>query len=45
MYKSLKQEGLFHSKNSPVSKSVVKEFDRATKGRSLPKSAPKKGKK
>lgn len=32
-YKSQAQQGLFHSKNSPVSASVVKEFDAASKGR------------
>lgn len=43
-YKSLAQEGLFHSKDSPVSAKVVKEFDKATKGKKLPKHAKKKGK-
>ena len=41
-YKSQAQEGLFHSKNSPVGKKVVKEFDAATKGKHLPKKAGKK---
>lgn len=31
-YKSKAQQGLFHSKNSPVSKKVVAEFDEASKG-------------
>lgn len=43
-YRSLAQEGLFHSKNSPVSKKVVKEFDKATKGMHLPKKAKAKKK-
>jgi hypothetical protein len=37
-YKSQAQQGLFHSPNSPVGPSVVKEFDQATKGaHDLPK--------
>lgn len=32
-YKSLAQAALFHSKNSPVSPAVVKEFDAASKGK------------
>lgn len=43
-YKSRAQEGFFHSKNSPVSKKVVKEFDKATKGKHLPQKVGKKGK-
>jgi hypothetical protein len=31
-YKSRAQQGLFHSKNSPVSAKVVAEFDAASKG-------------
>jgi hypothetical protein len=31
-YESRAQQGLFHSKNSPVSPDVVKEFDAASKG-------------
>lgn len=31
-YKSKAQQGLFHSKNSPVSAKVVKEFDNASRG-------------
>ncbi len=38
-YKSQAQAGLFHSPNSPVSPAVVKEFDKATKGKKLPKRA------
>lgn len=36
-YKSLAQEGLFHSANSPVGSEKVAEFDSATKGMHLPK--------
>lgn len=32
MYVSRAQQGLFHSPNSPVSKDVVREFDRASRG-------------
>jgi len=32
MYKSTAQQGLFHSKNSPVDPATVNEFDQATKG-------------
>jgi capsular polysaccharide biosynthesis protein len=31
-YASKAQQGLFHSANSPVSKKVVAEFDKASKG-------------
>ena len=31
-YESRAQQGLFHSPNSPVSKDVVKDFDKASKG-------------
>lgn len=31
-YKSRAQQGLFHSPNSPVSKDVVADFDKASKG-------------
>jgi hypothetical protein len=42
-YTSKAQQGLFHSKNSPVSKKVVEEFDEASKGkRGLPEHAKKK---
>lgn len=34
-YKSDAQRRLFHSKGSPVSKKVVKEFDKATKKMNL----------
>lgn len=42
-YKSLAQAALFHSDNSPVSKSVVAEYDRASKGKMgrLPKHVTK----
>lgn len=36
-YVSRAQQGLFHSKNSPVSPKVVKEWDEASRGeRNLP---------
>jgi hypothetical protein len=42
-YKSLKQEGYFHEHPEKVGgMKVVKEFDRATKGKHLPKKAKKK---
>lgn len=46
-YVSKAQQGLFHSPNSPVSKDVVADFDKASKGqKGLPyhvgdKAAPK----
>jgi hypothetical protein len=44
-YESKAQRGLFHSKNAPVSKKVVEEFDKASKGqKNLPEHV-KKGKK
>ena len=39
-YASKAQQGLFHSKNSPVSKKVVEEFDEASKGKKLPAKKP-----
>ena len=47
-YVSKAQQGLFHSKNSPVSSDVVNEFDQASKGQTgLPehvaKAKPKPG--
>jgi hypothetical protein len=44
-YKSDAQRRLFHSKNSPVSKTKVEEYDKASKGKKLPekvKSSKKK---
>ena len=42
-YASRAQQGLFHSPNSPVSPSVVKEFDQASKGqKNLPYKVKKK---
>lgn len=41
-YASQAQQGLFHSKNSPVSAKVVAEFDAASKGRkNLPRHVAK----
>lgn len=40
-YKSQAQAGLFHSPNSPVSPEKVAEFDRASKGKHLPKRVGK----
>ena len=41
-YKSLAQERLFNSKNSPVSPAKVKEFNKASKGKKLPVKVTKK---
>lgn len=42
-YASRAQQGLFHSPNSPVSPSVVKEFDEASRGqKNLPYHTKKK---
>ena len=46
-YKSLAQERFFHSagaKKAGIKPSVVKEFDRATKGKKLPMRVSKKSK-
>jgi hypothetical protein len=42
-YKSLKQAGKFHEmeKRGEMKPSVVKEFDKASKGMKLPERAPK----
>lgn len=45
-YASRAQQGLFHSPNSPVSPSVVKEFDDASRGqKNLPYKVSSKKKK
>ncbi len=45
-YKSLKQEGFFHANKAKLEKKGVNisEWDAATKGKKLPKKAPKKSK-
>lgn len=46
-YKSDKQRRFFHSpgaKKAGISKETVKEFDKASKGKSLPEVAPGQGK-
>ena len=44
-YASRAQQGLFHSPNSPVSASVVKEFDDASRGqKGLPQHVKQKKK-
>jgi len=35
-YKSRAQQGYFHTHEKEIGKSVVKEFDKATKGKRLP---------
>ena len=46
-YKSDRQRRYMHAAaaRGEIKKSVVEEFDRATKGKKLPERAPKKGKK
>lgn len=43
-YKSQKQRGYFHAaeERGEISSKVVAEFDKASKGKKLPKTAPKK---
>ena len=45
-YKSQAQAGKFHEmlKRGEISAATVKEWDQASKGKKLPKRAPKKGK-
>lgn len=43
-YASDAQRRLFHSKNSPVSKATVREFDQASKGKALPEHVKKMAK-
>lgn len=40
-YKSLKQEGYFHTHEKEIGKKVVKEWDEATKDKKLPEKVKK----
>ena len=40
-YKSQAQAGYFHTHEKEIGKKVVKEFDKATKGKKLPKRKKK----